>query len=196
MNCKKAFKKLKSGNKRFVNSMQINHDIGVSINSKLVTSQKPFAVILTCSDSRVGVNEIFDTRLGDLFIIKNAGNIISKSTLASMEFAITKLKVKLILVLSHQNCGAVKYAKSHPETNKETDKNLNYLLKQIRFVLKENKELSNKDITIENANHSADGIVENSIIISQKVKEETVKIITGYYKISNGKVAFFKHKSL
>jgi carbonic anhydrase len=196
MDCKKAYKKLKIGNGRFVNSKQINSNIGVSNNHKLLSSQKPFAVILTCSDSRVGVIEIFDAKLGDLFIIKNAGNIISKSTLASMEFAIAKLDVKLILVLSHQNCGAVKYAKTHPETDIEKDKNLNYLLKQIRFVLTENKKLSTKEITKKNAIHSAEGIIENSIIIAEKVKEGSVKIITGYYKISTGEVKFYKYKSL
>jgi len=195
MNCKSALKKLKAGNKRFVNSKKINQNVGVTINSKLLTSQKPFAVILTCSDSRVGVSEIFDTKLGDLFIIKNAGNIVGKSTLASIEYAVTKLKVKLMLVLSHQNCGAVAYAKSHPENNEEKDKNLNYLLKQIRFVINENEELSIKEITKENANHSAKKIIDDSIIVAQKVKKEEVEIITGYYKIATGKVKFYKSKS-
>lgn len=196
MNYKKAFNKLKKGNKRFVDSTQINRDVGVAINSKLITSQKPFAVILTCSDSRVGINEIFDTKLGDLFIIKNAGNIADKSAIASIEFAIAKLKVKLILVMSHQNCGAIKYAKLHPENDIEKDKNLNFLLKQIRVVLNENEIQLAKKITQENANHSAKKILEDSIIIAEKVKEESVKIITGYYKISTGKVVFPKSKSL
>ncbi len=197
MNCKEAFKKLQDGNKRFVTSTQINHQVGISNNPNLVSSQEPFAVILTCSDSRVGVNTIFDAKLGDLFIIKNAGNITSKSTLATMEYAISVLEVKLILVLSHQNCGAVQYAETHPETNKvRKDKNLNFLLQQIRFVLSKNNKLTTEEITKKNAIHSAEDIIENSIIIAEKVKEETVKIITGYYKISTGKVEFHKYKSL
>jgi len=196
MNCKEAFKKLQDGNKRFVTSTQINHQVGISNNTYLVSSQEPFAVILTCSDSRVGINTIFDTKLGDLFVIKNAGNITSKSTLATMEYAISQLNVRLIVVLSHQNCGAVKYAETHPETTSDKDKNLNFLLKQIRFVLSENKEVTTEEIIIKNALHSAKDIIANSIIIAEKVKEESVKIITGYYQISTGKVEFHKYKSL
>jgi len=185
-----ALKKLKQGNKRFVNSTQINHDHGVTLNESLVASQKPFAVVLTCSDSRVGPGEIFDSKLGDLFIIKNAGNINSISTLASIEFALVKLKVNLIVVLSHQNCGAVKYAKVHPETNLEKDKNIDFLLHQIRYVLSENKELSTKEITIKNAEHTKELMLENSPIIANKISKGKVKIVTGYYKISTGKVKF------
>jgi len=190
MKSKKALKKLVEGNKRFIDSKQINHTIGVKVNSSLISSQKPFAVVLTCSDSRVGVNTIFDTKLGDLFIIKNAGNIVSKSVLATIEYAIAILNVELIVVLSHQSCGAVKYAKTHPEGKTEKDKNLDFLLHQIRYVLSKNKELSTKDITKANAEHSADKIIKNSIIISNKIKSGKAKIVTGYYKISTGKVKF------
>jgi len=191
MKCKKALQKLKDGNKRFVKSAQINHTVGAKNNSKLVFSQKPYAVVLTCSDSRVGVNTIFDAKLGDLFIIKNAGNIVDKSTLASIEFAIAKLNVKLIMVLSHQNCGAVKFAKTHPVIkNEKREENFNFLLRQIRTVITDNKDFSTKELTQENANHSVESILEDSLIISEKVAEKTLKIVTGYYKISTGKVVF------
>lgn len=192
MDFKEAIKKLQDGNERFVNSTEVNQHVGIANNPKLVSSQEPFAVILTCSDSRVGVNTIFDTKLGDLFVIKNAGNIVGRSTLATIEYAVSQLNVKLILVLSHQNCGAVKYAELNPETNKEKDKNLDYLLKQIRFVLLENNELTTEEITKKNAVHSAESIIESSIITAEKVKVKSVKIITGYYKISTGKVEFHK----
>ena len=190
MKSKKALKKLVEGNKRFVDSKQINHTIGVKVNSSLISSQKPFAVVLTCSDSRVGVNTIFDTKLGDLFIIKNAGNIVSKPVLATIEYAVAILNVELIVVLSHQNCGAVKYAKTHPEGKTEKDQNLDFLLHQIREVLIKNNDLSIKHITKANAEHSADKIIKNSIIISNKIKLGKAKIVTGYYKISTGKVKF------
>jgi len=191
MDCKKAYKKLVNGNERFVNSTQINRSVGVSNNLKLVDSQKPFAAILTCSDSRVGVSEIFDTKLGDLFLIKNAGNIAFKSAIASIEYAVSILGVRLILVLSHQNCGAVNYAKTVPECKSEKEKNIMHLLEPIREVIAKNKNASTEEITLENANYSAKNIIKNSIIISEKVKEESVKIITGYYHIETGKVTFY-----
>lgn len=191
MDSKKAYKKLITGNDRFVNSTKINHHIGVSNNVTLVNTQKPFAVILTCSDSRVGLSEIFDTKLGDLFTIKVAGNVANTSTIASIEYAVAILDVKLIVVLSHQNCGAIKYAKSEPECNSDKEKNIMHLLKQIRTVISENSHSSIEEITLENAKYSAKNIVDNSVIISEKINEEkTVKIITGYYHIETGKVDF------
>lgn len=191
MNYKKALKQLKGGNKRFVKSNQVNQEVGVSINSSLVSTQKPFAVVLTCSDSRVGPNQIFDMKLGDLFIIRNAGNISSKSVLATIEYALAILKVNLIVVLSHQNCGAVKYAKINPETNLEKDKNLDFLLHQIRHVMSKNTDLSIKEITVKNAVHTAELMLEKSMIIKEKIDNKEAKIVTGYYKIATGKVTFF-----
>lgn len=190
MNSKKAYNKLVEGNLRFVNSTEINRNVGVSNNAVLVDNQNPFAVVLTCSDSRVGVGEIFDSKLGDLFVIKNAGNIAFKSAIASIEYAVSILNVRLILVLSHQNCGAVKYAKNKPESASEKEKNIMHLLEQIRTVISDNNDFSIDEITLENANYSAKCIVKNSIIIKEKVQNEKVKIITGYYHIETGKVNF------
>ena len=182
--------KLIEGNKRFVNSSPINHNVGVSINSSL-TTQNPFAIILTCSDSRVGVNIIFDTKLGDLFIIKNAGNIVDMSTLATIEFAVAKLNVSLIVVLSHQSCGAVDYAITTPKIDTEREKNFNFLLQQIRTIASEDKNQSAENISKKNAAFSKQKIIQDSMIIAEKIEKKELNIVTAFYKISTGKVTFY-----
>lgn len=186
-----SLNKLIEGNKRFVNSSPINHNVGFSINSSLINAQNPFAIVLTCSDSRVGVNTIFDTKLGGLFIIKNAGNIVDMSTLATIEFAVAKLNVSLIIVLSHQNCGAVDYAITNPKTDTEREKNFNFLLQQIRTIASEDKNQSAESIIKKNAAFSKQKIIQDSIIITEKIEKKEVNIITAFYKISTGKVTFY-----
>jgi len=98
---------LVEGNKRFVEAKQADLDLGENRRAALLKGQKPFAAILCCSDSRVPPEIVFDQGLGDLFIIRNAGNIIDAVCLGSIEYAVEHLHVPLLLVLGHQCCGAV-----------------------------------------------------------------------------------------
>jgi carbonic anhydrase len=102
------------------------------------------------------------------------------------------LKVNLIVVLSHQNCGAIDYAYQHEETDCNSKVNLNHLLEQIRTVKNENGKISKEDLTIENAKQSAINIYTNSEIIKKEIDNKTAKIITGFYHITSGEVEFEK----
>src|SRR3990170_8994951 len=102
-----AIKKLLEGNKRFVKNKALHPRCYDAEAKKLITSQNPFAVILSCSDSRVPLEIIFDQGLGDLFVIRVAGNVFDDLALGSIEFAIRNLGTPLIMVLGHENCGAV-----------------------------------------------------------------------------------------
>ncbi|MEK7804022.1 MAG: carbonic anhydrase, partial [Deltaproteobacteria bacterium] len=103
-----ALKKLIDGNNRFVQSAQAQKDIGNNRRTELTKGQHPFAVILSCSDSRVPPEHIFDQGLGDIFVVRVAGNVADSIELGSVEYAAEHLGVPLILVLGHQSCGAVK----------------------------------------------------------------------------------------
>lgn len=103
----KAIQLLIDGNKRFMGTKQANLDLGSTKRNALLKGQKPFAAILSCSDSRVPPELIFDQGLGDLFIIRNAGNIIDVISLGSVEYAVEHLHTPLLVVLGHQQCGAV-----------------------------------------------------------------------------------------
>lgn len=106
-----ALEKLLEGNKRFVQgTVQFGSGINLQRRTDVSKAQKPFAVVIACSDSRVPVEYIFDAGIGDVFVIRNAGNLIDDVTLGSIEYAATMLKTPLLLILGHTNCGAVSSA--------------------------------------------------------------------------------------
>ena len=102
-----AFQSLKEGNERFVTGTLSNKDSYIEDRKKLCEGQHPFAVVLCCSDSRVAPEIIFDQKLGDLFVIRNAGNIVDEEVLGSIEYAVEHLKTPLVVVMGHAACGAV-----------------------------------------------------------------------------------------
>jgi carbonic anhydrase len=102
-----AFRSLKEGNGRFVTGTLSNKDSYIEDRKKLCEGQHPFAVVLCCSDSRVAPEIIFDQKLGDLFVIRNAGNIVDEEVLGSIEYAVEHLETPLVVVMGHAACGAV-----------------------------------------------------------------------------------------
>ena len=107
MNTKQALDLLKSGNARFVSGTLTPKDNYATLREKLSVGQHPFAVVLCCSDSRVAPEIIFDQKLGDLFVIRNAGNIVDEEVLGSIEYAVEHLETPLVVVMGHSACGAV-----------------------------------------------------------------------------------------
>ena len=103
----KALKQLKEGNARFVSGALTLKDDYAALREKLSTGQHPFAVVLCCSDSRVAPEIIFDQKIGDLFVIRNAGNIVDEEVLGSIEYAVEHLETPLVVVMGHSACGAV-----------------------------------------------------------------------------------------
>ena len=102
-----ALMKLQKGNRRFVDATMLHPDQDPHARLRLSQSQKPFAVILSCSDSRIPPEVIFDQGLGDLFVVRVAGNVVDRDGLGSIEYAVGHLETPLVMVLGHQNCGAV-----------------------------------------------------------------------------------------
>lgn len=102
-----ALSKLERGNRRFVDAAMLHPDQNAEARQRLSVAQKPFAVLLSCSDSRLPPEVIFDQGLGDLFVVRVAGNIIDRDGMGSIEYAVDHLATPLVMVLGHQNCGAV-----------------------------------------------------------------------------------------
>ncbi len=177
---------LKQGNQRFINHQLLNITRGILDCDHLVDIQNPFAAIVGCSDSRVPAEMIFDTRLGDLFIIRNAGCVANKIQIASVEFAVLNLNVKLVVVLVHQNCGAIKAAIEYEYVSE----NFDFMLSQIRELIHETQDKSAENITKLNAFRSIENFCSKSEIIKSKVADGSVKIVPAYYEISSGKVYF------
>jgi carbonic anhydrase len=189
-----AFNLLEEGNKRFVNNLKANRNLLEQAN-ETSDGQHPFAVILSCIDSRTSAELIFDQGLGDIFSIRIAGNILNEDILGSMEFACKVAGSKIIVVLGHSKCGAVKGACDNVELG-----NLTALLSKIRPVIDEEKTIQDdrsasngefvEKVTIDNVKNVMKEVKEKSPIIKEMLDNNEIKIIGGFHDISTGKVAF------
>lgn len=183
-----VLERLKTGNTNFVTN-NLNNDLQDSTRRRaIVGGQDPFAIILTCSDSRVVPELIFDTGIGELFVIRVAGNIANTSSIASIEYAVAHLNVKLIIVLGHQSCGAVTAALASGGGGKNLDHLLNFIQpaiadsnsKDVDEVSHIHAKLTTKQLTIE------------SSIIAKVIENDALKIIPAYYSLETGQVDFFE----
>jgi carbonic anhydrase len=179
--------KLVSGNKRFLDEKTIHPHQGKKTILANQEAQHPFAVILTCSDSRVSPEILFDQGIGDLFVIRNAGNLISDIDMGSIEYAVEHLDAKLIVVLGHTECGAIKAYVG--DKNNEYKKHLSHIDDIVATIANENeeKEVSKEDnlnaFVLANIQHSLKMIEENPI-----VKEKHAKVVPMQYDIHTGKI--------
>ncbi len=189
-----AFDVIKEGNKRFVNNLKINRNLLQQLN-ETANGQYPFAVVLSCMDSRTSVELIFDQGLGEIFSIRIAGNIVNDDILGSMEYACKIVGSKLIVVLGHTRCGAIKGACDHAEMG-----HLTGLLEKIKPALEkttkeghpETEEEFAEKVASTNVLQSMDEILEKSSIIRDLFQEGQIGIVGGIYSVENGSVNFIK----
>lgn len=187
MNWKDALQRLKDGNGRFTNAQRDTAVPEATEIKRHVNGQSPYAIILSCADSRVAPELAFDTGIGEVFVLRVAGNVANTSTIASIEYAVANLNTKLIVVMGHQSCGAVGAAVAGGDNGP----NLNKLVSYIQpAVDKLGKEADLADIVKENANISASTLTSQSDIISNAVASDGVKIVSAYYNLDSGKVDF------
>lgn len=192
---KMALELLKDGNKRFVNNLKINRNLLQQAN-ETSDGQHPFAVILSCIDSRTSAELIFDQGLGDIFSVRIAGNIVNEDILGSMEFGCKVAGAKIIVVLGHTKCGAVKGACDDVKLG-----NLTGLISKIKpaveqeMTTKENRTSANSEFVENvaelNVQLSVRNILLNSPIIAEMVKNDEISIVGGVHEISTGEVKFF-----
>ena len=187
-----GYELLVEGNQRFIGSLRRDHDHLEMIN---VTreGQYPFAVILSCMDSRTSVELIFDQGLGDLFSIRVAGNIVNNDILASIEYAIKYVGSKVLMVLGHTECGAIKSAKQGVEDGHITD-----LLKRIqpsitKSLLDDKEYMFEDKVAYANVENSLEEILTRSRIVRDMFAKGQIGIVGGVYNVENGQVDFFKN---
>jgi len=187
MTSQEGLQRLKEGNARFVEDLLDGKLQNSSRRESLIGSQKPYAIVLGCADSRVVPELSFDTGLGELFTIRVAGNVANTSSIASIEYAVAHLGTKLIVVLGHQSCGAVTAAIDGGDNGK----NLNHLLDHIApaiATLEQNASVN--DVVKKNVELTATVLINNSTIIKNAVDSNDVKIVSAYYNLDSGKVDF------
>ena len=189
-----AFDVLKEGNKRFVNNLKMNRNLLQQLND-VKDGQFPFAVVLSCMDSRTSTELIFDQGLGDIFSIRIAGNVVNDDIVGSMEYACKVVGSKLIVVLGHSRCGAIAGAVDNVEMG-----NLTGLLEKIKPAIDRadnhtdhsHHHIHNEKVAYANVLNSMDEILERSSIIRSLFREGKIGIVGGMYSVENGKVHFTK----
>lgn len=192
---KLALEVLIEGNKRFVNNIKTDRNL-LQQAKETSEGQYPFAVILSCIDSRTSSELIFDQGLGDIFNVRIAGNILNEDILGSMEFACKAAGSKLIVVIGHTKCGAVKGACDHVEMG-----NLTALLSKIRPAFEgekttvENRTSSNagfvEKVAVINVKQVVKAITERSPILKEMIESGQIDIVGGTHDITTGAVTFY-----
>lgn len=180
---------LKAGNLRYIKGDLKHPNTDLSRRQSLKTAQNPFAVILSCADSRVIPELIFDQGLGDLFVIRVAGNVVEKSILGSIEYAISHLNTKLIIVLGHQNCGAVKASMN----GSVPCGHIGEIVQKIKPAVKMAKSMEGNHFENSirtNAKMTSDQIKVLSPVLSQAYENEGLIIASAYYSLETGVVEF------
>ena len=195
-----ALKLLKDGNERFTSGLSANRDLLQKVKDTQ-HGQSPFAAILSCMDSRAPAELIFDQGIGDIFNIRIAGNVISPYVLGSLEYAVAVAGSKLILVMGHTNCGAIKGACDDVKMG-----NLTSLLEQIKDSVshetstRENRTGNNLEfvnrVSLLNVQHSVNQMMEQSEVIRGLVESGEIKIVPAMHDIATGKVAFHHEMEL
>ena len=187
MTNQEVIQRLKDGNARFVTD-QLNGNLqDGQRRDALVGGQAPFAIILSCADSRVVPELAFDTGLGELFTVRVAGNVANSSSIGSIEYAVAHCGTKVIVVLGHQSCGAVTAAGNGGDNGY----NINHLLSHITpAIAAAGADASLTDVVKKNAEMTVSSLIERSGIIKAAVASNEVEIVPAYYNLDSGKVDF------
>lgn len=192
---RKALEILQEGNDRFIKNLKANRNLLQQAN-ETKEGQWPFATILSCIDSRTSAELIFDQGLGDVFSVRIAGNVVNTDILGSMEFACKLAGSKLIVVLGHSKCGAIKGACDHVEMG-----NLTELLSKIQPAVYQEKTTKSdrssknasfvENVASINVKRTVKSIIERSFILEQMVENGAVGVVGGMHDIETGKVTFY-----
>jgi carbonic anhydrase len=180
-----ALKELMAGNERFAANQltSVEHDLEV-LKQHTADKQEPFAAVLTCADSRVPVELIFDQTLGHIFVARVAGNMVTPEIIATLEYGVAVLGVKVLLVLGHTSCGAVKAAM----TSDTVPGQISVLYKHLRPAVEKSGGNLNQAIGL-NAEHQAELLRTSSTVVRDALKGGTVKVVSGVYDLASGKVS-------
>ena len=195
MTPRKALQFLQEGNDRFINNLKAHRDLLEQVNETR-DGQWPFATILSCIDSRTSAELIFDQGLGDIFSVRIAGNIVNTDILGSMEFACKVAGSKLIVVLGHSKCGAVKGACDHVKLG-----NLTELLSKIQPAVYEESSITEdrsssnsafvENVSEINVKRNVKNIIERSFVLEQMLDQGQIGIVGAMHDIESGKVTFY-----
>jgi carbonic anhydrase len=191
MNNKEIVDLLKEGNMRFANGSSIHPNQTAEYRARLVKSQNPFALIITCNDSRITPEIIFDQGLGDLSVIRVGGNVISDQVLGTIEYVIEHLGVTLIVVMGHERCGAVSVAASGGEPRAHMVHVINEILPAVELAKTMEGDLIHNAVVL-NSKLTAEKIRNAKPFINRIVQSGGVQVLSAVYDVHTGVVTFIE----
>lgn len=193
----KALQLLKNGNRRFITGQLRKDGASNQDVKRLSTGQKPHTIVISCSDSRVPPEIVFDQKLGEIFVVRTAGETLDPTSLASVEYALEHLGARNIVVLGHTSCGAVKAAFGTLNGADAGSENLNHLVQDIHPRIQQFKEREpSKNYVVEgeaNARGVARELSLRSEIIDEKLNGGDIKITPALYDLEEGQVIFYEN---
>jgi len=200
ISAREALERLREGNRRFMSGVRSGDLTSPTRRDELVSSQEPFATILGCSDSRVPAEIVFDQGLGDLFVIRVAGNIVAPSQVGSVEFAAARFSTRLVVVLGHSQCGAVLATlEDIQQTTENRSRNLRSIVDRVRpsvealltTGIRHDPDALVREAVRANIRASADHLRHGSEILEQMIRSEGLLIVGAEYSLETGAVDFF-----
>ena len=192
ISAKDALKKLKDGNKRFVTLHMKHPDASKNRRKEMLSGQHPFVIILSCSDSRVPPELIFDQGLGDIFEIRNAGNVLNKHVIGSIEYAVMHCGVKLIVIMGHQDCGAINATLSGVSETEYIKALEDSIMPAVEDCKKKGLEVNSDNVVKAHVMQDIKELLEEDTGLVKYMKEHDVKIVPAYYHLDTGKVDFLQ----
>lgn len=186
--------RLKAGNARFVTNASAPLPVSQATREAQTKGQAPFAIVLSCADSRVPPEVIFNAGLGELFIVRTAGQVTDKAVLASVEYAAEHLNVPLLVVMGHDSCGAVKAAIETRRGAPSMGPNLDALVASIRPAFDRVEGTADlehlRDAVLANVEQVVNDVLANSAIVKHLVAEGKVQVVGAFYELGTGRVRF------
>lgn len=186
-----AWERLRDGNRRFASNSQDHPHLDLERREKLRDGQNPIAVVLACSDSRAPVEHIFDAGLGDVFVVRTAGEILGEEVMGSISFAVNSLGVPLVIVLGHEGCGAVAAARDALDGGQLPDDHQRILVERVASsILLARAEGKSESFELErrHAAETASQLTQRMPKLAAKVADETVGVVAARYLMSTGEV--------
>lgn len=187
-----ALEKLIKGNERFIELKEQHPDSDKKRRKEMLKGQHPFVVILSCSDSRVPPELIFDQGLGDIFEIRNAGNVLNEHVIGSIEYAVMHCGVKLIVIMGHQDCGAIAATLSGVSETKYIKALEDSIKPAVEDCKKQGKEINSDNVVKAHVMQDINELLSQDNELVKYMKKNNVKIVPAYYHLDTGKVDFLK----
>lgn len=189
-----AIRALKSGNARFFSGQATRPELGANERRAQIMGQTPFAAVLACSDSRVPVELVFDQGFGDLFVVRVAGNVVGESELGTLEYAIRYLQIRLVMVMGHEGCGAVRAAMLPEDDIQREPPALQQLIRRIQPSLRtmptiRDKKSRMREAVLSNVRTQVAELRRKPVVQAAEASGQ-IRVIGGFYEIGSGAVDF------